>query len=145
MKLLTAVLLTAYFAPLTFAEDKKPTKALQGEWKVVSFTVTAMDLPKEETDKMKVTVKDGILTLKSAKTEKSLDITLTLDPKAKPATVDLTWVEGGQEATVPGIYKVEKDKLTICYEHNSAGKRPKEFKSDDGGRTVLLVLERVKK
>ena len=75
----------------------------------------------------------------------SLDATMKLDPKAKPATIDLTWTENGKEATVPGIYKIDKDTLTICYEHNVLGVRPKEFKSGDGGKTVLMVYERAKK
>lgn len=145
MKPLVAVGMLALVA-FACAEDKKPTDPLQGEWKMVSFTATAMDLPQEQIDKMKVVVKGDIMTWKFATDEdKGFDITITLDPKTKPATIDLTWIEGGKEGTVPGIYKVEKDTLTICYEHNSAGKRPKEFKSEDGGRTVLMVLERVKK
>jgi uncharacterized protein (TIGR03067 family) len=143
MKPLAAALILLIACAVS-AEEKKPTDALQGEWKVVSLTVTTMDVPKDETDKMKAAVKDDTLTL-TFKTDKSLDITMKLDPKAKPAKIDLTWSEGGKEVSVPGIYKIEKDTLTICYEHNVVGKRPKEFKSEDGGRTVLIVLERAKK
>ena len=137
-----AALVALVYSP-SFAEDKKPTDPLQGEWKVVALTAIAKEAPKEEFEKMKAVVKDDVMTL-TFKTDKSLDVTMKLDPKAKPATVDLVATEGGMEVTLPGIYKVEKDTLTICYEHNTAGKRPKEFKSEDGGRTVLIVLERVK-
>jgi uncharacterized protein (TIGR03067 family) len=62
---------------------------------------------------------------------------------AAKGTVDFTPEDGPAKGkTLLGIYKVEKDTLTICF--GSAGKeRPKEFKSNDRN-TVLATYTKKK-
>lgn len=45
--------------------------------------------------------------------------------------------------TVHGIYKLERDTLTVCYERN--GDPPTEFVSKQGSTVVLEVLKRDEK
>jgi uncharacterized protein (TIGR03067 family) len=63
----------------------------------------------------------------------------TTDPAKNPAHID--WSDG--EDTVPGIYKVEGDTLTICYSHNPANDRPTRFESPKGTRLILLTFKRM--
>lgn len=42
-----------------------------------------------------------------------------------------------------GIYKLEKDKLTICWQYDAEKPRPKTFSTKDGDGKTLWVLERV--
>lgn len=51
----------------------------------------------------------------------------------------------GELSYVPshrGIYKIEQDKLTICWQSDGARPRPKAFKTQKGDQAELLVLRR---
>jgi uncharacterized protein (TIGR03067 family) len=70
-----------------------------------------------------------------------------VDPKAKPATIDMaTPVPANAAPFHPmlGIYKIEGDTLTLCYS-TGGGERPKSFEPEAGARVVVMVLKRAKK
>lgn len=67
----------------------------------------------------------------------------TLDESASPKTIDIVGFagkEGQKSKTYLGIYKIEDDKLTICY-CEQGNKRPTEFQSD--GAMNLFAAERL--
>lgn len=56
-------------------------------------------------------------------------------------------LKGGGTAYEPasrGIFKIEKDTLTICWQRVGKRPRPKKFETKKGDRTELLVLKRDK-
>jgi uncharacterized protein (TIGR03067 family) len=70
-----------------------------------------------------------------------------IDPKAKPATLDLTIDEGPEDAkgkTSKCIYKMEGEKLILCVSHPGKD-RPKEFEQAEGESYVFeLKKEKAK-
>lgn len=138
----------AYHVLAREADAKKTDKDnIQGTWRVESVKMNGQDkdgkgeLLKKSTfeiaaDKMLVKFNEG-----------NKPSTYTLDPAAKPKTIDITpQGEGdGKGETVPGIYKLEGDTLTICLPCGAQMERPTEFVSKEGSNTLLILLKRVKK
>src|SRR4051794_27503221 len=72
------------------------------------------------------------------------DMTMTVDEKATPKSVDFKTDKGPEDAegkTLKAIYKVEGDKLTICL--GVMEDRPKVFKQEEGS-TFVFELKRKK-
>ena len=104
------------------AEAADDLKKMQGEW-------TSKDDQGEST----WTFKDDRLSLKTP--TRAYEITLKLDPKAKPTpTVDMKVTDKSPNAagfTGLGIYKFDGDKsLQICFSGQDGTNRPSEFKTD---------------
>lgn len=75
-----------------------------------------------------------------------LESKLVADPTKKPMEFTLEWRNAvtGKSGIVKGIYKIEGERLTLCYD-NSGKTRPKEFKSPKGEDSIVLsVLVRKK-
>jgi uncharacterized protein (TIGR03067 family) len=68
-----------------------------------------------------------------------------IDSKAEPPTIDLIYdVAAGAAATFRGIYKLNRDTLTVC-SANPGYPRPTAFESPKMSNVNLTVLRRVKK
>ena len=146
MKLLTAALLVLVAAPLRAEDDpKKALESLQGEWKIVEFIKEGFPDKPEDLKDAKVVVDGSKMTIRRRAGKKGEETTITLDPKATPMAIDIKPAEKGTDAfLIKGIYKLEKDKLTICYALEGRD-RPKEFKAEDKTNQAIFVLERAKK
>ena len=68
--------------------------------------------------------------------------TYTTDPAKDPAQIDC--VSGKAAKSKGGIFKVEKDTLTLCFAEGDAA-RPTKFESPAGTRIMLLTFKRVEK
>ena len=144
MKSLVTLVLLALAALPARAEDdpKKALESLQGEWKMVEFFKEGNE--EKDIAKAKVVIAGSKMTI-NLRGDKAEELTFAIDLKQKPATIDLTPPKkGGAEVVVKGIYKLEMDKLTICFGLD-AKDRPTEFKSQKGTLVGMFVLERVKK
>lgn len=66
--------------------------------------------------------------------------TFVLDPEKQSKTIDMKGTDGQllEGKTILGIYRIEKDTLTLCQDDE----RPKEFSG--AGKAGLLTLERAK-
>jgi RNA polymerase sigma factor (sigma-70 family) len=63
----------------------------------------------------------------------------TLGPKEKPATIDLT---SDHHGTIPAIYRLKDDELTLCRPIRGREERPTTFASEAESNLELLVLQR---
>jgi uncharacterized protein (TIGR03067 family) len=137
----------AALALLTFAAAPVPKNLPQppatpeGEWKLVEVIHGGMPADPEYIGAA-VTIKDGNFSVASARRTEAF--TFTFDAKAAPAKIDLVSGEKGIGSVVPAIYKLDADKLTICFVFGG-GERPTKFESPANSKNALLVMERVKK
>src|SRR5438270_1328828 len=129
----------AVAAPGPKEAPKKDGPTLAGDW--VVQTVVKGGRPSPEEDSALTFTADGKAVLKER--GKTIDGTYTSDPKKDPAEVDITLEAGGMRVTLSGIFKFDKETLTICM--TFMGDRPKAFESPEGAMTVLLTLKRAKK
>jgi uncharacterized protein (TIGR03067 family) len=146
-----AALVLAVCAPLWAADLPKHSDTpagpaagtLDGKWKVISYLKRGKPVLDDD-DTMWFTFTGGDFVLELKQSDKTVKIggTFTTNPKANPPTMDLRPED--EKGVVRAIYKIEKDKLTLCI-GISGTPRPKKFESTEDTEASLLVLERVKK
>jgi uncharacterized protein (TIGR03067 family) len=139
MYLLIAALLVA--APAE--DDKKDEEKIQGNWTVVSREFIGKKTPEAELKALKVTIKDGTITMDDGKKKET--IPYKLDPSKKPKAIDLanTGIEGKE--TTLAIYELDGDTLKICWSEKDPAHRATKFASDKDSGQTMIVLQREKK
>jgi uncharacterized protein (TIGR03067 family) len=149
---LTLITLFVFSGTMVRADDPaaKEAKKLQGEWQVVEGERNGKKATREsaEIKDMRFVFKDnelivGIANGNGAERKSNFK----LDPAKMPTEIDITSLDGQEKGqTTAGIYKLDKDRLTICmpYSPKNPGDRPKEFKAGADDNVLLIVLERVK-
>jgi RNA polymerase sigma factor (sigma-70 family) len=127
--------------PAAKEEAPKDEEKIVGTWAFLSMEKGGQ---KEQEENVKeaqlIFASDGKLTAKVPKGEKVG--TYKLEPAKKPKAITITTETG---ATIPGIYKLEGDTLTVCLAEEQAKDPPTEFASREGTKIVLIVLKREKK
>ena len=121
-------------------------KALQGTWKATKVVYNGTERSIEK-DMIQMTIKGDVATVQAAKNIKKDygKVKLKLDSSVTPKSVDLSIELGGQKGTtMEGIYKLEKDTLTICAKVLGMD-RPSKFESPAGESIVLIALKKEKK
>jgi uncharacterized protein (TIGR03067 family) len=131
--ILTLGLVIAAPAP---KEGKVEPGKLEGEWVVEKYVQGGV--PEAKRSGMHMSFANDKVTVQE---EKGPAIGYKADPKASPAAIELL---AGKE-TIPGIYKIEGDTLTICFPKGGKGVRPTKFESPENSEYVLMVLKRDKK
>ena len=115
---------------------KQEREKLQGKWKLTSV---ARD------GKERAAGFDFFVVIKGDKWDDN-GTTIQIDPSQNPKRIDLNYKKGpdGQAPFEKGIYKLDKDTLTVCIcEPIGEVERPKEFKSTEGH--VIRVYKRTEK
>jgi RNA polymerase sigma-70 factor (ECF subfamily) len=121
-------------------EASKDEEKILGTWTLVSFEEGGQKAPEEKIKMATATLTaDGRMIFKMGEQEQQF--TYKLDPSKTPKTFDGTNDRG---RTALGIYKLDGDTLTVCFERGG-GDRPTEFASKEGTTVVLEVLKREKK
>jgi len=117
-------------------------KALEGTWSPVDFKIGGKAGVPESIKDFKLTIAGATYSLATGKqTDKG---TLKLDDKATPKGMDVVGTDGPNKGnTLLAIYKIDGDKLTICYALD--GKvRPTAFESTQENGWLLATYQRGK-
>jgi uncharacterized protein (TIGR03067 family) len=121
-------------------EIKKDPTVLEGTWSVESIEYDGKTADMKKIKDMQFVFQGNQLTVKKGKKVTGQG-TFTLDPKAKPATIDY---EEGKEIFSPydtGIFEVKGSNLKLCTTADRK-KRPTAFDSKQG---QVIVLKKAKK
>lgn len=145
-RLVSIGLIMSMFYLVSRADEKKALEVLQGEWKLVSLSKLGRAEKAEAIADVKLSVDGSKLQFTGGRKPAQM-FKYQIDPSKSPASIDLTVKERGKEQSIKGIYKVEKDRFTLCIVAGDCPekKRPKEFKSTEKDCTLLFVFERTKK
>ncbi len=121
---------------------KQEQQKLQGTWKPASIENGGEKRPEKDLKHFTLTVAGAKMTAKDG--DELLDeSTFTLDPSAKPKTIDLTSTGGPDKGKAhKGIYLLEDDTLTMCV--TDGKERPDAFVSKATSDFTLIVLKRQK-
>jgi uncharacterized protein (TIGR03067 family) len=121
-------------------EAADDAKKMEGTWLPKTAEFGGQPFPDEIRKMMKLVLKDGEYTVTVG--DKPDRGKVKLDSSAKPKAMDVEGTEGPNKGkTLPAIYKLSGDTLTICY--NLGGKeRPTEFKTKPGTKLFLVTYER---
>ena len=145
MTLLAALALPWFAAaPVPKADPVQEAKqAVQGEWKLAAYSREGQPEDAAEIAKATFFVRGDRMEITFRGDKES--VTFALDPNASPPAIDFTQNrKDDKPLTIKGIYKLEKDRLTVCYVQEGS-ERPKEFASAPNSGSSLFVLERAKK
>jgi uncharacterized protein (TIGR03067 family) len=116
---------------------------LDGIWTCESATINGKQLDEATAKSLKLTLNG-----EQYKTERGdqvlFDSTYSVDPTANPKRIDMVGIGELQGKIGQGIYKLEKDRLTMCYSM-PGNDRPKQFASKEGLQTQLLVWRRIRR
>src|ERR1043166_3666123 len=125
-------------------------KKLQGEWQAVEIQVKGKTSTKDDSDvkNLRFVIKgDGITIPHPSEEGKERKQTFKVNPAKSPMEIDITSLDGEEKnKTSACIYKLDKDRLTICipYFTENPSVRPTEFKAGANDGIMLITLERVK-
>ncbi len=143
------LLAVAVFAASSGADEKdkqadkvnKGLKELEGTYKLVHAERDGKSAEKALIETVTIVIRGDEFTLAFSPDDKKV-AKIQVTPDAKPSTIDLTPQDGPEKGkTFPGIYKLEKDILTLAF--SEKGERPREFKSDN--EVMLLQMQKTEK
>jgi uncharacterized protein (TIGR03067 family) len=144
----TRALVLALLVPWSFsaalADDKagkEESERHQGTWRATSSIYDGQEAPEEIVRSITRTVeKDHVVWKREGKSFAGTRI--ELDPSRDPRTIDVI-PDGGKDRgeRVLGIYKLEKDRLTICMAAPGQP-RPGAFKAEKGSGCTLRTFTR---
>lgn len=120
-------------------------KLVQGEWSVASQEVDGEQVPAGLLKSLTVTIDGDTFRVKSGADVVQEGTQTLLDQTTTPKAIDVKVTGGRGKGDVwLGIYKVDGDTFTVCFDPTGK-KRPTEFKTSKESGTFMNVHKRVKK
>jgi uncharacterized protein (TIGR03067 family) len=143
LKMLAVMLVGSLFAIGASGQEKGKTDQdkIQGTWTFVSVEKGGVDTQDDFIKEAKLVF--GADKVKILHQGKEMEAGYKLDPSKKPGHFDLNVNEGGKEAVLKGVYKLEGDTLKICIAPPGE-KRPTELRSELGSSEMYVVMKREK-
>jgi uncharacterized protein (TIGR03067 family) len=115
-----------------------------GKWEIESRTVGGVTLPPYGPGSLWYTfAADGQCVISRGSDIPPSQMSFTIDARASPPTFTLR-PKGGHQEGLSGIYKVESDTLTLCFDRDRRNATPGVFESPKGSQVVLYTFRRVK-
>lgn len=143
------VALAVFAAPGRGDDPKDDLKALKGTWAAQALVFSGEDVPAAVAGKLMIQFDGDAATMIGGLVKRGDDFLptarkdaykATLGAKGDVKTIDLKVdKEGGR--TIPGIYKLEKGKLTVCLNFKN-GDRPEKFESKADTGHGLYTFEK---
>ena len=122
-------------------DGKDAIKAFEGDWRITAWEQGGGELPKEFLDVAKWVVKGNKYTFTAG--DQMEEGTLKADPDKKPAALDIEITAGMDKGkTQVGIYKVEKETITICLARPGEKDRPTEFTAAGDKGFILITMKK---
>jgi uncharacterized protein (TIGR03067 family) len=153
MRLLAAALFLILASGLSLLasarNDAKPPEpddltCLQGNWKIVELEGDGQRATDREMKHMRWSFKENQIQATNLGEDLETWATFTLDSSADPKQIDLTIQHGPDKGKIlQGIFKLAKNRLTVCTGEIPAARRPTEFSTSEGSSRCLFTLERV--
>jgi uncharacterized protein (TIGR03067 family) len=141
-KAIGLLLLSLLFVAADADANKKDQDAMQGDWHCEKFVRDGQAASDDEAQALFRHVKgDSFATFRFRK--KGSAGKFTLDASKSPRQIDFVF-EMPKGLQMKGIYKIEGDKLTLCYA-GPKGERPAAFESKEESGVTLTVWVREKK
>lgn len=120
---------------------KAETEKFQGTWRLVSQEYKGMETPSKDLKDDSVIIQGDKMIGKHGQQVKQ-ETVFQIEPTATPKTIDLKTIKGVEVGKkVLGIYRLEKDTLTVCLSEKE-GDRPQEFKAPRQTLRYVLVFKR---
>jgi len=120
-------------------KTKKELADLQGVWRLIGFQVDGKEAFLQEHKQIRWVIKDDKVSYGGDELAK-----LTLDPAANPKCLDLDFFKS--KRIHEGIYKLDKERLTICVSLMTEGVKDRPLKFDNEGidkyRTLLFERDK---
>jgi uncharacterized protein (TIGR03067 family) len=131
--------------------DKNEREKLAGTWQVVSLVANGKKVPPEFLKDFQFIFTHESLTRKQGGKAVS-GAGYRLDTSKSPNWIDMTGTTDGKEQSVPALYTLDGDTMTLCFpadykdkEGKLKGiKRPEKLDGGEGTGQVLMVLKREK-
>jgi uncharacterized protein (TIGR03067 family) len=122
-------------------EAARELAKLQGTWNAVAVEEDGERLPAEKTKGWKLVIKDNKYTFEAGKA--SAEGIYRLDPAKTPKAVDATRTNGPDKGkTLLGIYRLDGDRLMMCFAEPGQKNRPASFVTKKGAGLRMYVLKR---
>lgn len=120
------------------AGAQKDLAAMKGDWKVIRADRNGHAASEELLKQMSVNITDDTITVNDG--QRKFPAKFKLNPSTQPKQIDLSPAESS-DVKILGIYEIKDGVLKLCYLRGE-GERPKEFKSTEQSRLVLMELKR---